>query len=257
MPRVILCYSPYVRYAELERCSRGVDVVIPEAIAIETLSRHVSRLLGPSDEPRQAGRVLNCLPVRVASGNRELQSILTEICLAEGFEVFRSQEISPGWQGRAEAIGRDIAPILTLLDIPVLEPEWPRILKEHSNLGPVVALLGFADRVTVTQARSAGASACLDLPVDFNDLIYVIERVNRQWRPAARGKAAHRVEQAHELPPALVSRAKRGREAIRQREPRASLWSAVDEAPTIKETPGRRNEPGPADRAKPSDPLNK
>ncbi len=37
MPRVILCFSPYVRYAELERCSRGVDVAIPEAIAVETL----------------------------------------------------------------------------------------------------------------------------------------------------------------------------------------------------------------------------
>ena len=40
-PRVILCYGPYVRYAELERSSRGVDLFVPEATAMETLApRH-------------------------------------------------------------------------------------------------------------------------------------------------------------------------------------------------------------------------
>ncbi len=249
IPRVILCFSPYVRYAELERCSRGVDVAIPEAIAIETLSRHVSRLLGPPDEPRSGARVRHCLPMQVVSTNREFQAILTEICLAEGFEVSINAVPAPEGQGRAAGMDRDSAPILSILDVPVLEPEWPRLIEERSRLGPVIALLGFADRATVRQARTAGAAACLDLPVDSNDLVYVIERVNRKWRSAPRTKTGRRAEPAHTLPPALGSRAKRGREAIRLREPRPPLWSENDPAPTIEETPARRTEHGPANGA--------
>ncbi len=72
MPRVILCFSPYVRYAELERCSRGVDLAIPEATAVETLARHVSRLLERRDEPPRAALAGDCLPVQVISSNHEL-----------------------------------------------------------------------------------------------------------------------------------------------------------------------------------------
>ena len=36
-PEIILCYSPYVRYAELERCSQAVDLLIPEASAVDIL----------------------------------------------------------------------------------------------------------------------------------------------------------------------------------------------------------------------------
>ena len=181
-PRVILCFSPYVRYVELERCSRGVDVAIPEAIAVETLSRHVDRLLGPIDEPGRAGRVAHCFPIQVVSANREFQAILTEICLAEGFDVSVTETTASVGQGQTERIDRDSAPVLTLLDVSVLEPEWTRLLEERSRIGPVIALLGFADRAIVAQARTAGAAACLDLPVDSNDLLYVIERVNRKWR---------------------------------------------------------------------------
>src|SRR5689334_19201728 len=34
---IILCYSPYVRYAELERAAARVELAIPEATAVETL----------------------------------------------------------------------------------------------------------------------------------------------------------------------------------------------------------------------------
>ena len=33
---IILCYSPYVRYAELERAAARVELAIPEATAVET-----------------------------------------------------------------------------------------------------------------------------------------------------------------------------------------------------------------------------
>ena len=45
--------------------------------------------------------------------------------------------------------------------------------------GPVVALMGFADRKAVALARSKGAFACLELPLNLDDLIDVIDRFSR------------------------------------------------------------------------------
>ena len=233
LPRVILCFSPYVRYAELERCSRGVDLAISEATAVETLSRHVSRLLERRDEPPRAAPAADCLPVQVISSNHELRAVLSEICLAEGFKVSSGREFTAQWQGRAAGADRAANQMLTLWDIPVLEPDWPRLLEERTKLGPVVALLGFADRATVGQARASGAAGCLDLPLDVNDLVHVIERVNRKLRSDSSTKFEGRIEPAHAVPPGPVSRAKRGRAAIRQRETRPPLWSEDKAASTI------------------------
>lgn len=233
LPRVILCFSPYVRYAELERCSRGVDLAISEATAVETLSRHVSRLLERRDEPPRAAPAADCLPVQVISSNHELRAVLSEICLAEGFKVSSGREFTAQWQGRAAGADRAANQMLTLWDIPVLEPDWPRLLEERTKLGPVVALLGFADRATVGQARASGAAGCLDLPLDVNDLVHVIERVNRKLRSDSSTKFEGRIEPAHAVPPGPVSRAKRGRAAIRQREARPPLWSEDKAASTI------------------------
>jgi len=233
LPRVILCFSPYVRYAELERCSRGVDLAISEATAVETLSRHVSRLLERRDEPPRAAPAADCLPVQVISSNHELRAVLSELCLAEGFKVSSGREFTAQWQGRAAGADRAANQMLTLWDIPVLEPDWPRLLEERTKLGPVVALLGFADRATVGQARASGAAGCLDLPLDVNDLVHVIERVNRKFRADSSSKTEGRIEPAHAVPPAPVSRAKRGRAAIRQRETRPPLWSEDEAASTI------------------------
>ena len=49
-PEIILCYSPYVRYAELERCSQAVNLLIPEASAVDILPSHLGR-----DVDRPAG----------------------------------------------------------------------------------------------------------------------------------------------------------------------------------------------------------
>ena len=233
LPRVILCFSPYVRYAELERCSRGVDLAISEATAVETLSRHVSRLLERRDEPPRAAPAADCLPVQVISSNHELRAVLSEICLAEGFKVSSGREFTAQWQGRAAGADRAANQMLTLWDIPVLVADWPRMLEERTKLGPVVALLGFADRATVGQARASGAAACLDLPLDVNDLVHVIERVNRKLRSDSSTKFEGRIEPAHAVPPGPVSRAKRGRAAIRQRETRPPLWSEDKAASTI------------------------
>lgn len=233
LPRVILCFSPYVRYAELERCSRGVDLAISEATAVETLSRHVSRLLERRDEPPRAAPAADCLPVQVISSNHELRAVLSEICLAEGFKVSSGREFTAQWQGRAAGADRAAKQMLTLWDIPVLVADWPRLLEERTKLGPVVALLGFADRATVGQARASGAAGCLDLPLDVNDLVHVIERVNRKLRSDSSTRFEGRIEPAHAVPPGPVSRAKRGRAAIRQREARPPLWSEDKAASTI------------------------
>ncbi|MGA9922528.1 MAG: hypothetical protein WBQ29_03925 [Isosphaeraceae bacterium] len=233
LPRVILCFSPYVRYAELERCSRGVDLAISEATAVETLSRHVSRLLERRDEPPRAAPAADCLPVQVISSNHELRAVLSEICLAEGFKVSSGREFTAQWQGRAAGADRAANQMLTLWDIPVLVADWPRMLEERTKLGPVVALLGFADRATVGQARASGAAGCLDLPLDVNDLVHIIERVNRKLRSDSSTKFEGRIEPAHAVPPGPVSRAKRGRAAIRQREARPPLWSEDKAASTI------------------------
>jgi len=168
----------------------------------------------------------------VISSNHELRAVLSEICLAEGFQVTSGREFTANWQGRAAAANPAASQVLTLWDIPALEPDWPRSLEELTQLGPVVALLGFADRATVGQARASGAAACLDLPVDGNDLVHVIERVNWKLRPDS-SKTESRIEPAHAVPPAPVSRAKRGRAAIRQRQMRPPMWSEDAAASTI------------------------
>ena len=233
MPRVILCFSPYVRYAELERCSRGVDLAIPEATAVETLPRHVSRLQEWRNHPPQAILAADCLPVQVISSDHELRAVLSEICLSEGFKVTSSREFTVQGQDRAPRAARTATEVLTLWDIPALEPDWPRWLEDRTTIGPVVALLGFADRATVGLARASGAAACLDLPVEVNDLVHVIERVNRKSRSDSPITSEGRIEPAHVVPSAPVSRARRGRAAFRQRAPRPPLWSEGKAAPTI------------------------
>ena len=66
--------------------------------------------------------------------------------------------------------------------MPVLESEWPTRLASLARLGPVVALLGFADRSTVTLARRQGAAA--------HDLRAALERMGLgfwQWHQHERG----------------------------------------------------------------------
>jgi hypothetical protein len=234
MPRLILCYSPYVRYAELERCSRWVEVMIPEATAVETLGRHVSRLLEPRGVgTREAALAADCLPVQVISSDYALRAVLTDVCVAEGFKVTSDREFeTPRW-GPTPAAEPQPGQVLTLWDIPLLEPSWPRWLENHAKLGPVLGLLGFADRAAVRQARASGALACLDLPVDVFDLVHVLLRVNRTWRSDSKSKPSSRIESAHVLPPAPVSRARPGKAAIGRLATRRPLWSDGDSPPTI------------------------
>ena len=179
-PRVVLCVGPHVRHADLERWATLVDAVVPEATARDTIARHVGddeeSKRPPSARPR----------VSVVSANFELRQTLADACAWAGYAA----EPLAGW---SEARGDGLA----IWDVPVLEADWPNVLARRARSLTVIALLGFADRATVGQARANGAAACLDLPFDLADLVCVLDRLATQ---AARGQPAHAVPP----PPAVL-----------------------------------------------------
>ena len=173
-PRVVLCVGPYARHADLERWSRLVDVVLPEATAREVVLRHVLAIERP---PRPIGTARP--RIAVVSGNFELRGTLIDSAKLGGFAA----------EGVVEPV--DVpTEVVSIWDVPVLEADWPDRLAKLARTGPVVALLGFADRASVALAREHGASACLDLPCDVGDLLAVLDRV-----------AATRQDRPHEVPP--------------------------------------------------------
>ena len=184
-PRVVLCVGPHVRHAQLERWGKLVDVVVPEATARDTIARH----LAVGSEVREPETGKSRPTVRVVSRNFELGQTLADSCEALGYPAEASRdwtEASPGG--------------VALWDVPVLEADWPDLLARRARTGPVVALLGFADRARIVEARAGGASACLELPCDLLDLGYVLDHL-----------ALRRAEPAHELPPPPAARRHRDR----------------------------------------------
>ncbi|AMV36755.1 hypothetical protein [Planctomyces sp. SH-PL62] len=198
-PRIVLCVSPFVRYAEIERCASLVELVTPEATAAETLPRQLERMLGCV--PARAKRTpADTLPVEVVSTDYELRQVLREACDRGGYRTADAPTLAASPDGDLPADG----PRLTVWDVPVLEPRWEERLERRSRLGPVLALLGFADRSAVTQAREAGAAACLDLPCAMDDLIDALDRM-------ARRAARPRAQVAHPTPPAPTAAARGAR----------------------------------------------
>lgn len=177
--RVILCFGPHARYADLERWAALIDVAVPEATALDTIARHMTPAtpagrigpLRPSAGPRRR--------VVIVSANVALRKTLAEACEIAGYSASGARDWS-----EAHSHG------LAVWDVPVLEADWPQVLARRARVGLVVALIGFADRVLVTEARASGASACLELPVDLADLLAVLDRL-----PTPRN------EHAHEVPP--------------------------------------------------------
>ena len=208
-PAVFLCVSPYVRYVELERVSRLVDLVVSEATAAEVLPRHVVRLVEGTERPVPRPAALT-FRIELASGNELLGRALIEACVAAGYraEAVDDQEIGGIIRARnrpAPATER----VLTIWEIPVLEPGWAERLEWRAlRTGPVIALAGFADREIVARARSGGAVACLELPCDLDDVIDAIDRVVRSTDLES-WPLPPRVEPPHALPPRSHRHARR------------------------------------------------
>jgi hypothetical protein len=195
-PRVVLCFGPYARYADLGRWLPLVDAALPEATARDTLA---GRLVGEGEEPpRPPGpRPL----VGAVSALADLRQTLAMACEAAGYPVRPAHEPSEVPEGA-----------LAIWDVPVLEPDWRRALAALSRRGPVVTLMGFADRERVGQARACGASACLELPFEVADLIRALDRLALEHPAAWRGSAPHAVP-----PPPSSSRRSAPLLAARQR----------------------------------------
>jgi hypothetical protein len=233
LPRIILCHSPYVRYAELE-VAASVDVVIPEAAALETLPRHASLLL--QSPPRRLGDDRHgSARVEIISSAYEMREMLAEACTAAGFSPTRRADLDVR-EERLDPAGDSSfrGPVITIWDVPVLDPDWPGQLERFGRRGPVVALLGFADRSIVRLAREKGASACLDLPLDLDDLREILERTARDLLSVPASTVPARAEEAHPVPPPPASRAvPRGRAAIRERTGQPPSWPEGQARPTM------------------------
>lgn len=202
-PELILAISPYVRYEELERCSGLVDLVVSEAVASDTLPGRLARRLDgyTRHQPPPGG---DRCRIEVAGGNGELSRVLVGACMRAGYAAATVDEWEmfgePAFKGRSPGpVGNER--VLTIWEVPVLEPGWCRDLERRAHrTGPVIALAGFADRSTVTRAREAGAAACLELPCDLDDLIDVVDRIV-VGTPADSWPSPARAEPPHRLPP--------------------------------------------------------
>ena len=175
--RVILCVGPHVRYADIERWSQWVDLVVPEAVAVETIARQVG-----SDDFGQPSPASGDRPtphhgrtIAVVTTNGELRATWAAICRAGGYTVVEGRDLESLTGGLA-----------AVWDVPVLELGWDDRIKTRARAGPVVAAIGFLDRTTRAVAHEAGASACLDLPCDLADLIRAVDGVSRLRRDPAR-----------------------------------------------------------------------
>jgi CheY-like chemotaxis protein len=201
-PDWILCNSPYVRYEELERWSSLFDLIVSEAVATEILPGRLARRLDgrvrsgpPPDGPS--------LRIEVAAGTGDLRRVLVEAFTRAGYTARAVEDEDVGGNTWWE---RDRRPppeerVLTIWEVPVLEPAWGRRLEWRSlRIGPTIAMAGFADRSVVTRARQAGAVACLELPCDLDDLIDVVDRTIERT-PTASWPIPGRVEPPHRLPP--------------------------------------------------------
>jgi hypothetical protein len=202
-PELVLCISPYVRYEELERWSSLVDLAVSEAVAGDVLPGRLARRLDGYDRQRPPSVRFACR-IEVAGGERELCRALVDACARAGYATrpVDDQEIGGGPTSPVRDRRRPAGErVLTIWEVPVLEPGWDRRLEWRAQqTGPVIALAGFADRSVVTRAKQAGAVACLELPCELDDLIDVVDRIVGLTPPDSWPIPA-RVEAPHRLPP--------------------------------------------------------
>lgn len=157
--RIILIVGPHVRFHQIQRCGEWVDAILPEATASQTLSRILpTPVPAPPDRPRP--------PVAILGSTRDLLDTIADACRDAGHPV--RVDRGPVVTGTEPLI---------VWEAPVLEPDWPAPLRKAGRDRGIVALIGFADRQLVDEARRAGASACLDLPCDPSDLVETLARL--------------------------------------------------------------------------------
>ena len=198
------------------------DQTIPEATAADVLPGRVARLIAG----QSASEVPTARPsfrVEIACGTDELGDSLVETCADAGYRVEKVDDAGFGedlraWVSPVATTER----VLTIWEVPVLKPGWAdRLGRRAIAMGPIIGLMGFAERSTVTLAKANGACACLELPSDRDDLLEVIDRVTRSI-PLGKWPLPPRAEPPHVLPP----RSRRRVAALPSSLPgERSLWS--------------------------------
>jgi len=125
-----------------------------------------------------------------------------EVCVRAGYRAAAIDDLLPSDFVRERPAGSPGAErTLTIWDVPVLEEGWPEALERRAvATGPVLGLMGFADRDLVRRAKAHGAAICLELPFEIDDLIDSVaraagSRAPEQWPLPARA------EPPHQLPP--------------------------------------------------------
>jgi hypothetical protein len=191
-PRIVLCVGAHARYHQIERWLTLVDALLPEATAPEVVARHAR----PTDAPPRR-RPDDSPAVAVVGGAHDLRLTLAEALRRAGYAPHPARD----WPDAP-------AGVPAVWCAPMLEADWPARLAREAPSRPVLLLGGFLDRAAVELARRSGAAACLDLPTDPADLIFVLDRLLL----TDPGPPVHR---AHTLPPApalfrIVERARLG-----------------------------------------------
>jgi hypothetical protein len=228
-PRLFLCVSPYVRYEELERWSGLVELVIAEGTAADILPGQLARRLDGQVRRRPSSGMAP-FRIEIAGGDDELGRALADACVQAGYSARQIDEHDIGGDPRPRPRARSGSAaerVLTIWEIPVLDPGWPQRLEWRAHrTGPLIGLAGFADRAIVARARGAGAVACLDLPCDLDDLIDAVDRTAAATPPDAWPIPA-RAEPAHVLPPPRRNGRRNGKPTT------ASDWLDRGPLPTI------------------------
>jgi hypothetical protein len=200
-PAVMLCVSPYVRYEDVESALGLVDQVVTEGTAADILAGRIIRYLkgAAARSPRGDGAHF---AVEVSGRNEDLCRTLVEVCVRAGYRAEAIDDLTDGEFVRARpAASPGAERTLTIWEVPVLEPGWPEVLERRAlATGPVIGVMGFADRATVGRAKAHGAAICLDLPFEIDDLIDSVARAGGSRAPEQWPSAA-RVEPPHQLPP--------------------------------------------------------
>jgi hypothetical protein len=200
-PIIVLCVSPYVRYEEIERVLGVVDQVLPEGTAADILPGRIDRYInGPLKRyPRVDGAHF---AVEVSGRNEDLCRTLVDVCAKAGYRAGSIDDLlARDFARQPSAPSPRAERALTIWEVPVLEPEWPEVLARRAlATGPVIGLLGFADRAAVSRAKASGATVCLDLPFEVDDLIDSVERAAGSRAPDQWPVPA-RMEPPHQLPP--------------------------------------------------------
>jgi hypothetical protein len=199
-PIVVLCLSPFVRYEDAERVLGLIDHLIPEGTAADILPGRIARLFPATEPPSR--RDATSFAIEVSGKNDDLCRTLVDACIRLGYRAAAIDDLlgAEFARTRLPAIPSQER-LLTIWEVPVLEPEWPEVLTRRAlATGPLIGLMGFADRATVSQAKSHGAVACLDIPFEIEDLIDSVERAAGSCSPDHWPVPA-RIEPPHQLPP--------------------------------------------------------